>query len=240
MPGNKRGRPRLVERVAPTYPDRVKVCPSCLREKPWAAFYPRLRWECGVLVRAVRSRCKLCESTLAEVRWQVLAETDRTALNAARRAYHQRRMMTDPEYAERFRRIQRENRRLRYQTDPEYRAEIIRRSAAFSASPRGRALERKRRAKAARERAAETSMRLPSGPWREWLEEQRRRFPGGDRGRCEMAAWLGVDESGLRRWLDGTTGVRLDTADAVLCKIGQPHLLMLLWPDELYQEDEAA
>jgi len=46
-----------------------------------------------------------------------------------------------------------------------------------------------------------------------------------------------VDESALRKWLDKTNGILLDNADAVLCTIGQPHLLMLLWP-ELYTDNE--
>lgn len=238
MPGNRKGRPRNVDRVATVYPvGRRKVCSGpCGLEKPWSAFYVKERWPDGV-VKAVRSKCKLCESQIARDRWEEYAAADRTQLNAERRAYHHRRMMTDREYAERVRKTARENNRLRYATDPEFRRKVIERSLAFNRSPRGRALERRRRRRAQRERQRERSMRLPAAPWREWLQEERARFPETQ----EMASWLGVDESGLRRWLDGTTGVRLDVADAVLCRIEQPHLLLLLWP-ELYENpnEEAA
>lgn len=226
-------RPRNSERVEPIYPDRTKVCPACGAEKPWRAFYPRTRHADGT-VAGVRAKCKLCESGVAQARWQAkVANPDREDELAARRAYHADRMMTDAEYAERFRRIARENRRLRYRNDPEFRAAVIARSVAFNKSERGRALERQRRARARKARLQETSMRLPLAPWQEWLLEQRPRFADAS----AMADWLGVDESGLRRWLDGTTGVGLDTADACLLRVGRPHLLLLLWP-ELYPDED--
>lgn len=227
-------RPRDVDRVAVVYPvGRTKVCPSCKRDKPLSAFYVRERWPDGV-VKAVRSKCKLCESQIAEARWQEKrARPDREDELAARRAYHAQRTMLDDEYVARCRKIRRENNRLRYATDPVYRQTVIDRSTAFNRSPRGRKLEKQRRARARKDRLQETSMRLQPEPWREWLEQERSRFPD----LRDMAKWMGVDESNVRKWLDGTNGILLDSADAVLCTIGQPHLLMLLWP-ELYEDPE--
>lgn len=227
-------RPRNVDRVAVVYPvGRTKTCTACKREKPWSAFYVRERWPDG-MVKAVRTKCKLCESEIAAARWQEkLARPDREDELAERRTYHAQRMMLDDEYAARVRKTARENNRLRYATDPIYRQSVIDRSTAFNATPRGRALEKRRRRRARSQRRNETSMRLPSEPWYEWLAEERPRFADI----IDMAKWMGVDESALRKWLDKTNGILLDNADAVLCTIGQPHLLMLLWP-ELYTDNE--
>lgn len=235
MPGNRRGRPRLAERVEPIYPNRRKVCPMCKVEKPWRAFYPKSR-HADNTVASVRSRCRLCESGIAKARWQSWVEGGKLDdLNERRRAEHARKMATDPAYAEKFRRDAREAARFRYATDPEFRAREIAKSAAFAKSARGRKLERRRRARARAERRRETSRDLPAAPWREWLNDMASRFES----RQELADWLGIDEATVRKWREGKEGIRLDRADRTLCHVGEPHMLMFLWP-ELYDESEAA
>lgn len=230
MPGNTKGRPRIVDAVPPRYPDRTKACPACGREKPWSAFYPRARTDAGYVLK-VRSKCKLCESGVAQAKWEERAAVDHSEVNAERRAYHAERMATDPEYAERVRKVNRDNARLRYQTDEEHRERLKAERREAGRTPRARELERRRRAKARQERAAETNRRLDGAPWTAWLRHLEHRFETT----TDMADWLGVDESLLRRWLDGRAGLKLDTADAVLVRIGEPGLLMDLWP-ELYEE----
>lgn len=232
MPGNTKGRPRNSERVEPIYPDRRKVCPSCKQEKPWRAFYPRVLHPDGTVAN-IRSACRLCTSGLAKQRWQrlIAAPDARDELNAKRREYHTRMMATDEAYAEKFRRDQREAIRYRYNTDPDFREKVKARARAYNRSPHGRELERQRRKRARNERARETSMRLDPAPWREWLTDQLTRFEG----KLPLAKWLGADEAQVRKWIGGTEGIRLDRADRIFCNIGEPHLLMLLWP-ELYEE----
>lgn len=226
------GRPRNADRVPPRYPNLTKRCPVCELTLPWSAFYPRVRHPDGA-VAGVRSKCKLCESTEAQERWQRIAAGDHSDMLAKRRVYHAQRMASDPEYAARVRETARENARLRYQHDEEYREQQKAKARARNRDPRSRAREREQRRRARQERKRETSRRLPSEPWRTWLRSQQWRFETT----TEFATWLGVDESGLTRWLDGTNGILLDTADAVLCRIGEPQLLMELWP-ELYDFNE--
>lgn len=225
-------RPRSIDRVPPRYPNITKQCPACQRVLPWSAFYPRERHPDGAVAK-VRSKCKMCESSIAQERWQQIAGSDHRDLLAERRAYHAHRMATDPEYAARVRQTARENARLRYKHDEEYRERMKAEARERSKDPRRLARERDLRRQAREARNRETSCRLPAEPWRAWLRSHQGRFETS----TEFAAWLGVDESSLRKWLDGTNGVRLDAADAALCRAGEPHMLMELWP-ELYDFDE--
>lgn len=228
-------RPRNGQRPPTRFPDRKKVCPACETEKPWRDFYPLTRWPDG-LVKSVRSKCKLCESAIAQARWrEQVAAADREAFLAERRRYYHERRAIDPGFVANLRLHSREYTRWRYWNDPEFRAQNIARSVAFNRSARGRALQQRRRARARRERQREPNVQLESRPWQEWLLEFRREFETT----TDLARHIGFDEATVRRWLDGGEGVTLDRADRVLTHIGEPGLLMVLWPG-LYDFNEEA
>lgn len=83
----------------------------------------------------------------------------------------------------------------------------------------------------------ELPIRLPIGPWRDWLSA---RLAMPDVDQQTLSDRMGVDQRQLSRWL-GLHGegifVNLDTVDAALCKLGDPGLLRDLYP-ALYAFDD--
>lgn len=76
---------------------------------------------------------------------------------------------------------------------------------------------------------------VPIGPWRDWLIEQRdSQFDGVT---TELARWLGVVDSMVHTWISKRSRISVESADAVLCHIGEPALLGELWP-QLYVFDD--
>lgn len=74
---------------------------------------------------------------------------------------------------------------------------------------------------------------LPIGPFREWLGAECDR-----RGTVVVAEILGVQERQVWRWLHESEQVDVDRADAAFVAVGEPYLLIELYP-ELYEEAAA-
>lgn len=190
--------------------ERTKRCTGpCGQTKPWSGFDVRTRWPDGS-TRTVTSRCAEC----------------RRKATAERMA---RRRAADPE-AERARL---RDLRAKINADPKLKRAYDESARASRTAYRRRKGEKPRVFAAPRAEPvdAEPAVRLPVGPFQEWVLEQLGHFDG-----CvtTLSAALEVDPRMVYAWLhEGRGTVSLDVADRALCRAGESGRLGELWP-ELY------